>query len=348
MWNRLHTALNTINWTVLDAWVASAKAAGAVRGTYCLYGTPQFLATKGTVGTTGTNVLDPYGGAVGAAAQAFGGASFPSDLSQLTYFCQQFAARNSSTWGGFFDLVSAGNEPFISASTTPDTQKFWWGTAAQFVDFLWTVKAALAGSGLKVASPGTFDLSSITVGDFSGIGTWLNTLGTVNSTKRGYDCFDHIAAHPYHAVPNGSAFSGWGGIDSVQTGGTLPFRAVLAGLPAASGEYHATEYAYDSAPGTADLTQWLARPASYRESFVQCLWIDAMLAGVKSMHAFSLGNTANLMGNLSTDDPGSISGLRKVYNACVGKTIVAPSGITPTGGRFLTFSDGSTYTVAAP
>jgi hypothetical protein len=342
MWNRLHTALNTISWTVLDAWVVSAKAAGAVRGTYCLYGTPTFLAS------TGAGVNDPYGGALGLAVASPGGAAFPNNLAQVTYFCQQFVIRNNSTWGGFFDVISPGNEPFISESTTPDGFKFWWGTAAQFVDFLWTVKAALAGSGIKVASPGTFDMTNATSGNFSGIGTWLNTLGTVNSTRRGYDCFDHIASHPYHAVPNGSAFSGWGGIDSVQTGGTLPFRAVLAGLPAASGEYHATEYAYDSAPGTADLTQFLAKPAAYREAFVQCLWIDAMLAGVKSMCAFSLGNTANLMGDLSTDDPGSISGLRKVYNACAGKIIVSPSGITATGGRFLTFSDGTTYTVQAP
>lgn len=325
-WRSLHTSGNTINWAALDTFVSGARAAGAVRGTYCLYGCPTFLAS------TGAGVAGPYGG--------LGEIAYPNDLAQLTYFCTQFIARNASTWAGFFDQISLFNEPgsvFTSCTTT------------QFVDMLWTAYAAIkaAAPSMPVLSPGTFDLSSANSGSFWGIGGWLNVAGTVNPTKTGKDCFDRIASHPYTAVPAGRAFSGRGSISSVQLGGILAFRKALDGTAQQSAIYDVTEYGYQSAANS-DLALFLAQTPAYRESFVQCLWIDAMLAGVKSMCAWSLDNVSNLMGNLRTDDPGAVSGLRKIYNACAGKTIVAPSGITATGGRFLTFSDGSTYTVAAP
>ena len=329
-WRSLHTAANTINWANLDTWVAGAKAAGIVRGTYALYGCPTFLAS------TGAAQAGPYGG--------LGEGAHPNDLTQLTYFCQQFAARNLSNWGGFFDVVSLFNEPYLSASTTPDNLKFDWSTPAQYVDKLWTAYSALKPySNLTVLSPGTFLLGSTPSGNFSGIGQWLTTAGAVNTTRHGYDCFDGIAAHPYHAVPGGSGYSGLGDIASLPFGGVNAFRLALAGMQAASGPYHVTEYGVSSSNNW-EVTAFLAQTPAYREAFVQCLWIDAMCAGVKSMCAFSLGNVMPLMGSLTTDDPGAVSGLRKVYNACVGKTIVS-AYVTAAGGRSLMFSDGTGYLV---
>jgi hypothetical protein len=323
-WRTMHTSANTINWAALDTFVAGAKAAGAVRGTYCLYGCPPFL--------TDSEVVGPYGGE--------GETSFPDDLAQLTYFCTQFVARNNSTWAGFFDGISLFNEP---------GSVFFSGTTTQFVDMLWTAYSAIkaAAPTMLVLSPGTFDLSATDSGSFWGIGGWLDVAGTVHPTKTGAACFDILAAHPYTAVPAGKAFAGRGSILSVQGGGVLPFRKALAGSGKESARYDVTEYGFQSQTNS-DLTLFLAATAAYREAFVQCLWIDAMLAGVRSMCAWSLDNTSDLMGDLRTDDPGAVSGLRKVYNACAGRTIVAPSGITATGGRFLTFSDGTTYAVAAP
>jgi len=322
----MHTVANTINWGALDTFVSGAKAAGAVKGTYCLYGCPTFLAS------TGAGVAGPYGG--------LGEIAYPNDLTQLTYFCQQFIVRNNSTWARFFDQISLFNEPgSVFTSCTP----------TQWVDMLWTAYAAIktAAPAMVVLSPGTFDLGSANSGLFWGLGGWLNVAGSVHPTKTGKECFDRIAAHPYTAVPAGRAFSGRGSISSAQGGGILPFRQALAGTSLVNAVYDVTEYGYQSTTNS-DLTLFLAATPAYREAFVQCLWIDAMLAGVQSMCAWSLDNVSNLMGNLRTDDPGAVSGLRKIYNACAGKTIIAPSGITATGGRFLTFSDNSTYTVAAP
>lgn len=327
-WRSLHTANNTINWAALDTFVTGAKAVGVVKGIYCLYGCPTFLAS------TGASVAGPYGG--------LGEIAYPNNLAQLTYFCEQFALRNISTYNRFFDCVSLFNEP---------GSVFWGGTMPQFVDTLWTGFEALKGtdSSLTILTPGTFDLSNITGSLFNGIGAWLTVFGSINSTKRGIDCFEAIGSHPYRAFPDGKAFSGAGSILSLQQGGILNFRKVLkqAGHPQAETmPFYVTEYGVSSATD-AQLTAYLAQSPLYREYFIQCLWIDAMLAGVKSMTPWSFDNISNLMGNLKTDDPGVVSGLRKLYNACVGKSIVAPSGVTSSGGRLLTFSDNTIYSVEA-
>ena len=334
-WRSLHTATNTINWAALDTFVSGAKGAGAVRGTYVVYGCPTFLAS------TGAAVAGPYGG--------LGEGAHPNNLAQLTYFCQQFAARNASNWGKFFDVVSLFNEPGVGPSTAPSASAFEWSTENQFVDKLWTAYTALktADASLLVLTPGYFRLDSLNDSGFVGLGYLATVAGAVNTTKTGLNCYDGLSSHPYEAVPAGSSVSGRGSISSLEYGGTLMYGKLVREGKAVSGPIHITEWGFTSGV-TAALTAWLAKPAVYRESFIQCLWIDAMLAGVKSICPWSYGNVANLSGNLTTDDPGSISGMRKIYNACVGKTIIAPSGITPSGGRYLTFSDGSTYSVPSP
>ena len=333
-WNNVHQAANTITWTNIDTWVANSKAAGVRKGVYVLYGTPQFLASSG-----GT-VAAPYGTAAsilsgGGAYPAFGDAT----MSQLIYFCQQFAARNKAVWGGFFDCVSLWNEPdFLQ---TPGSSSFWWGTKTQFVDTLYAAYSSFkaADPSLMLIGPGTFSVKNAN----TGLDQWINQVGTLYPTKRGYDCFDVFASHPYHARPLG--YSGNGDLQGLQLGGALGIQTVLASTPRAGCPMVCSEYGVSSV-ADAELTAYLARSTAFRETFVQRLWIDAMLSGFKFMTAFSLGNTANLMGNLSTDDPGAISGLRKVYVGTVGKTIVTKlSGLLPDGSRLLTFTDGTTYKV---
>ena len=334
-WRHLHASSNNIGWADLDAWVVGAKAAGAVKGTYCLYGCPLFLAS------TGADALGPFGN--------LGECAHPSDLGQLTYFCTQFAERNISTWGRFFDVVSPFNEPTLGPSTTPGPTFYEWSTAGQFIDKLWTVYSALkaADPTLKVISPGFFRLDNLNDSNFAGLGYLQGVLGTVNTTKRGTDCYEGLATHQYSVVPEGAAVSGKGSVNSLQYGGVRAYRDLVRGGTATNGPIHITEMGF-SAAADWEQTLFFAKTAAHREAVIQCVYIDAMLAGVSSIHPWSYGNSENLAGDLATDDPGVISGLRKIYNACAGKTIVAPSGITATGGRFLTFSDGSTYTVAAP
>lgn len=333
-WNNLHQSANTINWTNLDTWVTNAKAAGIKKGIYVLYGTPQFLASSG-----GT-VAAPYGTANSVLS---GGGAYPNfgdaTLAQLTYFCTQLALRNKTTYGGFFDVISLWNEPDFLQN--PGSSSFWWGSKTQFVDTLFTAYTAFKGtdSTLTIYGPGTYSI----VDANTGLNQWINQAGTLNPTKHGYDCFDNFASHPYHARPFG--YSGNGDIQGLQLGGILSIRNTLLGTSKAASPIGASEYGVSSTAG-AELTAFLAKPALYREAFIQRLWVDAMLSGMTFMTAFSYGNAANLMGNLSTDDPGSISALRKVYNACAGKTIINKlSGLMPDGTRKVVFTDGTTYQV---
>lgn len=337
-WGTLHTANNTINWTALDTLVTAAKAAGVQKGIYGLYRCPTFLAT------TGADVAGPWG--------YLGECAHPSDLAQLTYFCTQFAERNISEYDSFFDAVQLFNEPYLSASTTPSNTLYEWSAPAQFIDKLWTAYAALkaADSSLLILSPGMTHYGNIT-SPLAGLG-YLSTInGSTHSTKTGEDCYEGVATHWYGLAPEGPAFTGYctiSGWRGTEVEALRAYQKAITDGLAVNGPVHVTEFAVSANLTGAELDLFLNESTAYRESWIQCFYIDAMLAGVKSVSPWIFGSSGLWDDYLLTDDPGVISGLRKIYNACAGKTIVAPSGITADGGRFLTFSDGSTYTVAAP
>lgn len=336
-WGALHTASNTIDWTALDSLVAAAKAVGVQKGIYGLYRCPTFLAS------TGADVAGPWG--------ELGECAHPNDLAQLTYFCTQFASRNVSVYDSFFDAVQLFNEPYLSASTTPGNTLYEWSTPAQFIDKLWTAYAALKAedSSLVVLSPGMTHYGNVT-SPIAGLGYLSTISGATNSTKTGLDCYEGVATHWYGLVPEGAAATGqtinsWNG---EEVDGLRVYAKAVSDSLAVSGPVHVTEFAVSAAPSGQKVDAFLAATAQYRESWIQCFYIDAMLLGVKSVSPWIFGGGDSLGVDMVNDDPGVISGLRNIYNACAGKTIVAPSGVTPDGGRFLTFSDGSTYTVAAP
>ena len=52
---------------------------------------------------------------------------------------------------------------------------------------------------------------------------------------------------------------------------------------------------------------------------------------------------APLTGDLTNDTTGVIAGWNNTYAACAGKTIVS-GGFVSDGSRYLTFSDGTSYT----
>lgn len=331
-WNRLHTSANNINWANLDAVVTAMQAAGVTDGTYVLYGTPTFLA-QGYPGTDQSVVNGPYSG--GSVA---GEGSYPTNLSQLTYFCQQFASRNASTWGGFFKRVQLFNEPEGgNFSGTANATNFFWGTATQYVDMLWTAYSALkaADSSLVLLTPGTYNMTTFA--------TWLGTSGTVNPTKTGKDCFDAVALHPYHAAPNG-AYSARGDFVTLPSGGLRSAATVLAAAGRTGLDYYATEYGLDSSGSTGVVAAFLARTAAERKQRMSRLIMAAARTGWKRYYLWSLGNANNLCGNLATDTTGVIAGIQETFTAVAGKTITA-GGFYTDGREWLTFSDGGTYVV---
>lgn len=331
-WRSLHSAANVINWANLDTFVSAARASGIAEGMYALYGCPTFLASSGAA------VAGPYGG--------LGEGAYPNDLSQLSYFCQQFAARNIGVWGRFFRQIQLFNEPDFTQTVSGGT--FWWGTRAQFVDTLYTAYAAVqaADPTLVVMSPGTF---SVTNGN-TGMDQWISQAGAVNPGIVGANCFDALAMHPYHARPNGS-YGLAGDIASLQLGGLLKFRALLQPLGKWPIDCYVTEYGVSSA-ADAELAEFNSGSAEYRRLLAFRNDMAFAAAGVKKNHIFSLGNAANLCSNLDSvtlnsvapDTSGFKLGRAQAYAAMAGKRIVA-AGWYADGRQEINWSDGSVLTV---
>lgn len=324
-WRSLHTASNTINWANLDTVVTAMQARGVTDGTYVLYGCPTFLAQAGQAGTAG-----PYGG--------LGEGSFPTDLTQLTYFCQQFAARNASTWGGFFKRVQLFNEPEGgNFSGTASNANFYWGSATQYVDMLWTAYSALkaAAPSLVLLTPGTYSMTTFA--------TWLAAAGTANPTRLGRDCFDAVALHPYHATPN-PTYSGRGDFFGLFSGGIGQARTVLAANGRTGLDFYATEYGFDSSGSTGVVAAFLALSADERAKRIKRTFMSAARNGFKHLCMWSYGNANNLCGDLAGDTTGVIPALSEVYSAMAGKTVVR-GGYYGDGRERLEFSDGTSYEV---
>jgi hypothetical protein len=328
-WGRLHTATNTINWAVLDAYVANAQAAGVTEGTYQIYGTPTFLASTGT-GTTGPwNML--------------GEGAYPSNgdltLSQTTYFCTQFALRNISTWGRFFKSISAGNE--MDFRGTASSAYYWWGTASQFVDFSWTVRAAFAAADplMAMASPGQY---AIEIANY-GMDQWVNVAGTLNPTKRGYDTFDIFSAHPYGAGPTPAQPGQFGDLRFCSNGSMTQVKKLLSVYGKTISGYTATEWGISSNPAEG-LATFLAQSAAFRSNYIERMYMMAPMQGCSSIHPWFHGASGSLSGDWINDTAGVINGYTLASTNLSGKTVV--SGGYFTDGRVtMTFSDNTTRTV---
>ncbi len=324
-WGRMHTSANTVDWTPLDALVAACQARGVNDGTYVLYGTPTYLAQAGQAATT-----EPYGLA--------GGASYPTDLSALTWFCQQFAARNIETYGGFFKRVQLFNEPASgSFSGNAVSTSFWWGTAPQYVDML-----ATAYSALKTADP---SLTMLTAGidQVSALITWSSAQGPVTG-KYGHQCFDAVAAHPYNAVPNPS-YSGYPDVKNLVSTGVSAIRAALAPYAKSGVDIYATEYGFFSGSYTSVAANFVAsETVANRKLRMQRALMSMIRNGIKACYIFSYQNVMNLSGDLSTDASGVIAGYNEVIANVVGKTVVG-SKYYDDGRERLEFSDGTYYEI---
>ncbi len=323
-WRSLHSASNTINWSNLDTVVSGLQSAGISNGTYILYGCPTFLAQAGQAATAG-----PYGG--------LGEGSFPTDLTQLTYFCEEFALRNTSTWGGFFKRVQLFNEPESNSfNGVASNANFYWGTATQYVDMLSTAYTALkaADPTLIVMTPGTYNMTTFV--------TWLDAVGATTG-HNGYNCFDAVALHPYHATPN-PTYSGRGDFFGLSSGGIDRVHEILALRGRFNLDCYATEYGLDGNSTSGVVAAFLALSADERAKRVKRTFMGAARAGLKLLAPWSYGNANSYFGDLSGDTTGVIPALSEVYTAMAGKTIIR-GGYYGDGRERLEFSDGSIYEI---
>jgi hypothetical protein len=322
-WRSLHTATNTIDWTNVNALVTAMQGRGVSSGTFAIYGCPTFLAQAGQ-----ESVAGPFGG--------LGEGSYPTNLAQLTYFCQQFAARNISAWGGFWRNIQLFNEPEGgSFSGTASASNFFWGSATQYVDMLYTAYSALkaADPTLVLLCPGTYNMTVLA--------TWLSATGPVTG-KLGHETFDAVATHPYHAVPNG-AYSGRGDFTTLAQGGLTTFRNALAPYGKSGVDFYATEYGIDSSASTGVVANFLALSAANRAKEITRRCMAAARSGLKTFAPYSYGGS-QLVGDLPHDTTGSALGYKNAYDGMAGKTINA-GGYYPDGREWLQFTDGTSMLV---
>jgi hypothetical protein len=323
-WTNAHTAANTTDWTKLDAIVSAAKAGGCTSGLYVLYGCPAWLAQPADQAVNGPNNLP-------------GENSYPTDLSQLAWFCTQFAQRNRTTWGGFFRWVQLFNEPETGGTPFTATASFFKYSAAQFVAQMWTAHAAIktADPTIETLSAGTFNASVMA--------TWLDAQeGVTGLGKYGYQCFDNLALHPYYARPNPTY--GWrGDFATLNSGGIAVFKALLAARGRIGLKFYATEWGfctYD--PPVSALI--LEMPAADRATLMARTVIGALRAGFSGLWPWGVGHPNNYAGQLGFDATGLDSGYNAAAAALAGK-FKDSAGYYKDGRESITFNDRTTYVV---
>jgi hypothetical protein len=326
-WAAIHTADGVYDWSKMDIAVTEMQTRGG-QMYVSLYGTPAWLSQPAQSG-----VVAPYGHT--------GGGSYPTNLAKLAEFCTAMMARYNSVVRRI-KYIQLWNEP---ENHTPfdgvaQTNEFWFGTAPEFVDTIATAYAALkaADPGVVCLSPGTYQTSAFI--------TWNNAQGPVTG-KFGRECYDWVAAHPYHGTPN-YAYAGYGPTESIFQGGS---RAMASALEQ-SGRLATTpivvsEWGVDSASfASSAVTQaFVAETPAYRAQYYTRLLVASALNGDAMFLVFSYGNLfGNCAGDLAADTTGVVLGYQNAYNALANKTITA--GTCGVDGTFhLKFSDGSTFSV---
>jgi hypothetical protein len=327
-WRSLHTATNTISWTNLDTFVTQAKAAGATRGIYVLYGTPTFLAQAGQSAQAGV-----YGG--------LGEGSHPTTLSQLTYFVTQFNTRNTGTYAGFFDTIQVWAN--LDTNTTmfsgvASTSSYFWGAAQQFADIITTVKAALtaASSTIIVGTP------SINKAEFNA--SWLTatglTTGVVAATAVGAIC-----ANAYSLKYNEYKGIGRSTVLADRYVGTKALRKLATSVGLSENiPIEMVSFGLSNNNSDGALAQYQALTDAERITYIKRMYVAALRAGVKSICPWSYGSVSYYVGSLVADTLGTITGLTQVHNELVGRTIIS-GGYYTDGREYLELSDGTTYIV---
>ena len=327
-WRSLHTASNTISWTSLDTFVTQAKAAGATRGIYVLYGTPTFLAQAGQAAQAGV-----YGG--------LGEGSHPTTLAQLTYFITQLNSRNSGTYAGFFDTIQVWAN--IDADTTmfsgvASAANYFWGSAQQFADIVTTVKAALtaASSTIVVGTP-SINKAELNTGWLAATGL---TTGVVASTAIGAIC-----ANAYSLMYNKYTTIGRATVQEDRYVGVRALRqlAVSSGL-SENLPIHMVSLGLANNNSDGALAEYQALSTANRINYVKRMYVSLLRAGVSSVCPWSYGSVSYYIGSLVADTLGTVAALTQIHNELVGRTIVS-GGFYSDGREYLDLSDGTTYIV---
>lgn len=322
-----------MSWTAFDTAMAEADAKG-VSLCWNMYRTPTW-ASRAVDQVGGSNtVVGPWGDAGESAA--------PEKLQYLTDIVTAVLQRGNSgrqrikyveplNEPEFFDATALA--AFISGGGRP----YWTGTAAQAVDYAWTVYQATKAfdHSIIVLMPSQYNQSRLDA--------FLNATGTV-SGKKGWETFDLLNIHPYSAAPN-QAIAGNDifNVTSVTTGIAAAKRSLLAaGSP--DKPIAITEWGVGSQPNAA-VTAFNAATPEYRFKYLTRLFAMAALGGARLMIPFSYNSSPvsnSLAGDYTNDTNGCIAAMTEIHTRLAGKTIVS-GGYQPDGTVSVVLSTGEVY-----
>jgi hypothetical protein len=360
-WALMEPTQGNYVWADFDAYVAGQASLGKII-TYYMHHMPSWASANPTYTYTSATGGDGFGGPLNATGRT-----------ALTNFITAMVARYKAK-GTPIKYFSIWEEPnqFLGPynGTTVLNGGTWWGSKGDLVDLSWITYTAC-----KAADPTIVVYSPSTADNNAGPDVWIGSLGTVNTTKHGYDSYDVYTVDPFGYAP--TQFN-WG-TDVTQStyatnqlnfiNGSQSFATLIASIKAkmiVGGK--TTPIAFVSCGYTgaysspAIVTLFRSKTALFRKQYIARSMLEAAALGVTQMTWYgadtnnTLGvainqpigtaasNASEFSGNFLTDTDGVIAGLNEFAANVPGKTIIS-CGYMVDGSMRATFSDGSTYTI---
>lgn len=344
-WYQLEPSQGLYNWTNLDTLITKHRTNGKTV-VFCLLGTPQFYIANSNPNKSVQDWYHVNGGHCYPGATV--GIEGVNGLTGLSNFITALVTRYNSpsgvwralnpTLGKGIAYLEGWNEGITDVADVSPI-KFFKGTMAQLVDMAYTVKTAAKAvdSAITVLSPSGNDIYATAL--------WLNTYGTINTTKKGSDGCDAVALHRYNFNLPGEKFANHTEdiLNGYYRGGVSVKKALTStgngNIPVYISE---SGIGYDPTVPTSGVN--LMQSASPKARYL--FWARALMIGAafgyKTYHTYSWETNYSCY---PVNDPDGIQkAINLIHSHVSGKTITAATYII--GGEVkLTFSDQSVLTV---
>lgn len=316
-WNALHTAPGVYDWAAMDTLISALDGKSVY---FCFMGTPTYLAQVADAAVVG-----PYGGA--------GEMSMPSSIADMQAFLVALVNRYPT-----IKAVQFGNEPTFTGNGSPLTT-FWWGTAAQLVDYCHYGIQAVKSVRPEIicTTPAVYDSGTFAA--------FLDATGTLCGLKGWEVAYDGLCLHPYMAYPNLRTNETGMDINTLYLGGITSFRKMMTDRGAQSLPIYMSEYGVASVAAHPRKIAFDLFTAAKRRQFIARMGISAARNGVKMLSFFSFGSNSNLCGSM-TEAGGSGAGVGDAHAAVAGRTLLADAtGYQIDGTEVGACADGTSYAI---
>ena len=340
-WYQIETSAGVYNWSSLDTIITTHRAAGRTV-IFCVYGTPTFYASAGDQAYK--DYYNRYGGA------AYPASTSPNGLTALGNFVTALITRYNTSGGGWGSQANGGGTNFsvlgkgiqvLEPWNEPQFgdvgphNGFFWGTAPQMVDMMYTERTAAKAvdASIIVTGPGNYTVDNLQ--------SELAANGAINTGVNGASLMDAVLYHCYSMTPKGMSFGAW--TTDFQDSSNQGFLQTLAAMKVAgigSLPIWMGEGGFDANYPTDTLLTAMAAPPSFRYTWLTRQILMAAALGCKKYMLYAWDTP---YGCYPSNDPqGSQKAIEDVHNNVSGKTITSANYVGG-GPVTLKFSDSSTF-----